>query len=136
MDCQISAPKPGSIYPKIFMQCVKASNSDAKTSDHWISILRYTLPVVKVAIYAVAMWCLIVVVHTFFAVNSHCKWFLFWPEPLRHGNPPAHAEGARRHLQSRRGLAALVFAERHFVDHVVDHRRVEPAPDDFILAQI
>ena len=33
----------------------------------------------------------------------------FWhrAEPLRDGNAPAHAEGARRHFQPRRGLVAL-----------------------------
>src|ERR1700690_359828 len=55
---------------------------------------------------------------------------------LGDGNAPAHAKGARRHLQSRRGLAPFVFAERDFVDHVIDDLGVESALDDFLPAGI
>src|SRR5665213_563018 len=58
------------------------------------------------------------------------------PKLLRHRNPPAHAERARRHLQARRGLPPFVFAEIYFVDDIIDHRRVKTARHDFRLAQI
>src|SRR5690242_4034565 len=64
------------------------------------------------------------------------SWSARGTKALRDGNPPAHAEGPRGNLQARRRLPSFVFAERDFVDHVVDHRRRETALDDFVLAQV
>ena len=57
-------------------------------------------------------------------------------ELLRDGNPPPDAKRPWRHLQPRRGLAPFVFAEVDLVEHVVDHRRTESEPDDFLLAEV
>src|SRR5439155_21296989 len=57
-------------------------------------------------------------------------------EALSNRKAAAHAEGARRNLQPGRCLAALVFAERHFVDDLVYDGGREAALDDLVFAQI
>src|SRR5487761_2202026 len=58
------------------------------------------------------------------------------PKLLRDGDAPAHAERARGNFQPRRGLPPFVFAEIHLVHHVIHHRRIEAASDDFLLAPV
>ena len=57
-------------------------------------------------------------------------------EALRHRDAASHAEGARRNFQSRRTLAAFVFGERDFIDHVIHDSGREAAFDDLVFAQV
>src|SRR6185436_6466314 len=58
------------------------------------------------------------------------------PEALGDRKAAAHAEGARRNFQPGRCLAALVFAEGHFVDDIVDDSGIEAALDDVVFPQV